>query len=453
MDLKDRIKRGSQPEFGGTPFRQSNLDRNNFVQNQPLNPYKYSNRQVPRSVQYQPDTSSENMLEQNEDNLTTFSPYNNVNVNGQNPSNFDTPISQAFNTPVMPQNENASQFVCEAPNDSIDINNTQNTLLVEETVSSPVFPETNYLDNSAKNQPSVRNNDDVKDDFFSLISNLFQRYQIEKVLIVENKIYAADFTDDRDDEIFDEILDKDIIISFAKIFAPNGYFEANLEDGYKVEVIYEPISDIPTIIISKCNFESYIDEEFVTILFEFLGKRKNVVILSNTMIETLFKAVSDYYNNNLCITVNEPIKTENNIAFKENLEKPSLKTVFSVSKKIEPDNTLIFKPVDLFSTLNYMKKNNGTILFSETDTPSDFVNSDAMTALGGLTEYNKITILKGIDIIFTVSKTKNNSIRYVGTQLLSPTNKSHINKIKRIVGDAEIDMNKIYFYNLFEREI
>ena len=450
MDLKDRIKRGSQPEFGGTPFRQSNLDRNNFMQNQPLNPYKYSNRQVPRSVQYQPDQPHEDNPVQGEEVLTTHNSYSDVNNENYVASPQYSDFNQSFDTHVTPQSEENLQFNY----------NTTDMHFNEQSVSSlqeemPVFETTseNNYSNSENQQQSNVNNDEVKNEFFSLLSSLFQRYQIEKVLIVENKIYAADFTDDRDDEIFDEILDKDIIISFAKIFAPNGYFEANLEDGYKVEVIYEPISDIPTIIISKCNFESYIDEEFVTILFEFLGKRKNVVILSNTMIETLFKAVSDYYNNNLCVTVNEPIKTENNIAFKENLEKPLLKTVFSVSKKIEPDNTLIFKPADLFSTLNYMKKNNGTILFSETDTPSDFVNSDAMTALGGLTEYNKITILKGIDIIFTVSKTKNNSTRYVGTQLLSPTNKSHINKIKRIVGDAAIDMNKIYFYNLFEREI
>lgn len=474
MDLHDKIKRNNTSENSSyAPFRQSGADRSNYVpsSHRQRNP----NRQPPRSVQYQPEA---------EEVFNPNIPFNNVQeqVVPSVSNDFNQNMGYQPQAPVTQQ----SPFVQEHPEfsgneffNTMSVPTTTNP--VEETVpatpvlpnfSAPVMPkqemssfskeDENTDDDDSQNflLPHINTEkllqedmDNVERNFYSALISLFDRYEIDKVLIVENRIYTVNFTGDEDAEIFEESLDDELLSKFAKYFVADGYFEALLSNGCKLEMTYKPVSELPTIIVSKPHSDFLVDEEFISILFEFLSKGKNVVMLSNFAVDTMYKIISDFFNNNLCITINEPIKTENNVSFRENPLKPSLKTVYSMSKKIEPDNTLVYSPTDLLSTISYMKKNNSVVLFSETDTPSDFVNADVIHALGGQSEYNRISILKAVDIIFTVVPTKNGTIKYTATQLLSPTNKSHVNKIKKIVGDAEIDLNKIYFNNVFEKEI
>ena len=469
MDLHDKIKRSNNSENSSyAPFRQSGADRGNYTQ--PSYRQRNPNRQAPRSVQYQPET---------EEVFNPNIPFNDVQEqNVPVVNNFGTNNIAMPSAPVQPQQPvqefGGNNFFNSVPNQGIpNFNDTvpatpvlpnfstpTTSAPVAESTSSDTPTESSVEDYNNFAIPNVSTEkilqedmDKVEKSFYNALISLFDRYEIDKVLIVENKIYTVNFTGDEDAEIFEETLDEELLSKFAKYFVSDGYFEALLANGCKLEMTYRPVSELPTIIVSKPHSDFFVDEEFISILFEFLSKGKNVVMLSNFAIDTMYKIISDFFNNNLCITINEPMKTENNVAFRENPLKPSLKTVYSMSKKIEPDNTLVYSPTDLLSTISYMKKNNSVVLFSETDTPSDFINADVIHALGGQSEYNRISILKAVDIIFTVVPTKNGTIKYTATQLLSPTNKSHINKIKKIIGDAEIDLNKIYFNNVFEKEL
>ena len=471
MDLHDKIKRNNNSENSSyAPFRQSGADRGNYTQTsyRQRNP----NRQPPRSVQYQPET---------EEAFNPNIPFNDIQEHPMNSGN-DFGLGEHGMSSMQPAMQTVPPVPAQQGYDNDSFFNTvpnQNVQNFNDTVpATPVLPnfstaspvvEDKQLNTPDKNPaddlgdfsiPNINTEkilqedmDNVERNFYKALISLFDRYEIDKVLIVENKIYTVNFTGDEDSEIFEETLDEELLSKFAKYFVSDGYFEALLKNGCKLEMTYKPVTELPTIIVSKPRSDFFVDEEFISILFEFLSKGKNVVMLSNFAIDTMYKVISDFFNNNLCITINEPIKTENNVSFRENPLKPSLKTVYSMSKKIEPDNTLVYSPTDLLSTISYMKKNNSVVLFSETDTPSDFVNADVIHALGGQSEYNRISILKAIDIIFTVVPTKNGTIKYTATQLLSPTNKSHVNKIKKIIGDAEIDLNKIYFNNVFEKEI
>lgn len=460
MDLHDKIKRNSNQDASSyAPFRQSGADRGAYLpsSNRQRNP----NRQAPHSVQYQPEAEENFVQEQAMEN--TLPPIQ--------PQNTFVPEQQS-NTfaPIQPiGNFQSDNFFSSKQEDVMSFTDTVPATPVLPNFSSPPpsFQETQPAQHFVESQKEEKkqpcqNKDEqnisqaelnkIEKDFFDVIESLFERYEIDKVLIVENRIYTVNFTGDEDSEIFDETIDKTLLDNFTKYFVADGYFETLLNNGCKLEMTYKPVSPLPTIVASKTNSDFFVDEEFVAILFEFLSKGKNVVMLSNFAIDSMYKIVADFFNNNLCITINEPIKTENNVSFRENPLKPSLKTVYSIAKKIEPDNTLIYSPSDLLSTISYMKKNNSVVLFSDTDTPSDFINADVIHALGGQSEYNRISILKAVDIVFTVVPTKNGTIKYTATQLLSPTNKSHVNKIKRIIGDAEIDANKIYFSNVFEKE-
>ena len=446
MDLQNKIKRGNSSENPSpAPFRQSGADRSNYGQS--TYRHRNPNRQAPRSVQYQPETDDIHSSYNDFLNEQQSEAYL-ENTNGANPQQ-----------PILQQNAFGQQFV---PVDGT----VPATPVIPNFTTPPQFAQQNpYQNQTITTPPQVADIPVQKSDipqseldateknFFDAIESLFDRYEIDKVLIVDNRIYTVNFTGDENQEIFDETINKDLLDKFVKYFVCDGYFEALLNNGCKLEMTYKPVSEHPTIIASKTHSDFYVDEEFVSILFEFLSKGKNMVMLSNFAIDTMYKVVSDFFTNNLCITINEPMKTENNISFRENPIKPSLKTVYSISKKIEPDNTLVYTPSDLRSTISYMKKNSGVVLFSETDSPSDFINADAIHSLGGQSEYNRISILKAVDIIFTIVQTKNGTIKYTATQLLSPTNKSHVNKIKKIVGDAEIDINKIYFNNVFEKEV
>ena len=469
MDLHDKIKRNSNAENSSyAPFRQSGADRGTYTQ--PSYRQRNPNRQAPRSVQYQPET---------EETFNPNIPFNDIQEQTMPVSNgFETNNMTMSPVPMhsvpMQQEFNGNNFFNTVPNqETPNFNNTVPATPVLPNFSAPATTTSTVENVPAGMSPEVPADDynnfpipnisaekilqedmnKVEKSFYASLISLFDRYEIDKVLIVENKIYTVNFTGDEDSEIFEETLDEELLNKFAKYFVADGYFEALLANGCKLEMTYRPVSELPTIIVSKPHSDFLVDEEFVSILFEFLSKGKNVVMLSNFAIDTMYKIISDFFNNNLCITINEPMKTKNNVAFRENPLKPSLKTVYSISKKIEPDNTLVYSPTDLLSTISYMKKNNSVVLFSETDTPSDFVNADVIHALGGQSEYNRISILKAVDIIFTVSPTKNGTVKYTATQLLSPTNKSHVNKIKKIIGDAEIDSNKIYFNNVFEKEL
>ena len=451
MDLHDKIKRNNNQENSSyAPFRQSGADRGAYTPSsyRQRNP----NRQAPRSVQYQPETE-ENFMQEHQFESNVQQPFIPAQsfTQEQSLNNFQrddffsskqdnvTPTDTVPATPVLPNFSIPQQTFPEAET-------------LQPSIEQPKEESQKQVKN-VENTISQAELNNIEKDFFNAIESLFERYEIDKVLIVENRIYTVNFTGDEDSEIFDETIDKDLLDNFTKYFVADGYFETLLNNGCKLEMTYKPVSALPTIVASKTTSDFFVDEEFVAILFEFLSKGKNVVMLSNFAIDSMYKVVADFFNNNLCITINEPIKTENNVAFRENPLKPSLKTVYSIAKKIEPDNTLIYSPSDLLSTVSYMKKNDSVVLFSDTDTPSDFINADVIHALGGQSEYNRISILKAVDIVFTVSPTKNGTIKYTATQLLSPTNKSHINKIKRIIGDAEIDINKIYFNNVFEKEV
>lgn len=458
MDLHDKIKRNNNPDNSSfAPFRQSGADRSNYTPSsyRQRNP----NRQAPRSVQYQPEMEDSFVQETPLENIpqfqqqqaqpmaNNFPPAQPVVNDFQNNNFFSSkqedvlfPDNTMPATPVLPNFSAPQQYPAETQQPSIPAE-----IHKEEKVEIPEKAESQVISQTKLNK--------IEKDFFDAIESLFERYEIDKVLIVENRIYTVNFIGDEDSEIFDETIDNTLLNDFTKYFVGDGYYETLLNNGCKLEMTYKPVSLLPTIVASKTDSDFYVDEEFVSILFEFLSKGKNVVMLSNFAIDSMYKVVSDFFNNNLCVTINEPIKTENNVSFRENPLKPSLKTVYSIAKKIEPDNTLIYSPSDLLSTISYMKKNGNVVLFSDTDTPSDFVNADIIHALGGQSEYNRISILKAVDIIFTVSPTKSGTIKYTATQLLSPTNKSHINKIKRIIGDAEIDINKIYFSNVFEKEV
>ena len=466
MDLKDKIKKNSSSEYGYAPVRQSGADRNNFVSGSTRN--RNLNRQPPRSVQYQPETLEneqpnaffeQQYVPQNENFIPQSIPVQNTTQQFQQPTFQGQPVSSpnADFTPPMQNTVPVQQPVVEENNNQdYDFNSLFDSKNEEHSTSqssSHFEKETQDEDISVEKTTETIDLDEVESKFFEIFTSLFQRYDIDKLLIMENKIYTVNFVSETENEIFEETIDSDTINKFATHFVHNGHYSTLLDNGCKIEVLAKPISAEITIVASKISTDMVLDDEFITILFEFLNKNKNVVILSPIALETLFKITSDYFERNLCVTINEPIKTLNNVSFKENNDNPSLKTVYSVTKKIEPDNVLVFSPIDLFSTVGFMKKNNSVVLFSETDTPSDFINADIFNALGGSSEYNRISVLKSIDIIFTVVETKSGFIKYTATQLLSPTNKSHINKIKRIIGDSEIDNNKIYFYNLFEKEV
>lgn len=469
MDLKDKIKKNSSNEYGYAPVRQSGADRNSFVSGNTRN--RNPNRQPPRSVQYQSEAfenEQQNAIQEQQfvQPNNGFIPQSGSNIMQsslpQQPTFQEQPsympnaefIPQMQNVvsaqqPITEKNDNASDYDFNSLFDSKNEESTSNQQII-----TPKEAEKNPQKESiAEDVSKSVDLEEIKNNFFEIFTSLFQRYDIDKLLIMENKIYTVNFVSETENEIFDEIIDENVINKFTTNFIHNGHYSTLLENGCKIEVLTQPIASETAIVVSKISTDMVLDDEFITILFEFLNKGKNVAILSPIALETLFKITSDYFERNLCVTINEPIKTVNNVSFKEDDENPSLKTVYSVSKKIEPDNILVFSPIDLFSTINFMKKNNSVVLFSETDTPSDFVNSDVFNALGGSNEYNRISILKSIDIIFTVVETKSGFIKYTATQLLSPTNKSHINKIKRIIGDSEIDNNKIYFYNLFEKEV
>jgi len=480
MDLHDKIKRSNNLENSSyAPFRQNGADRGNYTKSsyRQRNP----NRQAPRSVQYQPEAEEvfNPNIPFNDVQEQGMPVVNNFEVNNMAMPSVSMPSAPMQQQPAQ-QEFNGNDFFNTVPHQGTpNFNDTVPATPVLPNFSTPVTPviptatvpiaESAPAETPLKNPADDYSNfaipnvstekilqedmDKVEKTFYNALVSLFDRYEIDKVLIVENKIYTVNFTGDEDAEIFEEALDEELLSKFSKYFVADGYFEALLVNGCKLEMTYRPVSELPTIIVSKPHSDFFVDEEFISILFEFLSKGKNVVMLSNFAIDTMYKIISDFFNNNLCITINEPIKTENNVAFRENPLKPSLKTVYSMSKKIEPDNTLVYSPTDLLSTISYMKKNNSVVLFSETDTPSDFINADVIHALGGQSEYNRISILKAVDIIFTVVPTKNGTIKYTATQLLSPTNKSHVNKIKKIIGDAEIDLNKIYFNNVFEKEI
>ena len=461
MDLKDKIKKNSSNDYGYAPVRQSGYDRNNFTTGSTRS--RNPNRQPPRSVQYQPESFESE--QQNAVLEQQFIQQPNNNFIPQEFPNTPQPIFQQQNS--VPNNEFAMPMqnpqIIPQPNiDGISSDYDLNSLFDSKSDEPQNQQPINYVEEKNEEFPSenlaptVSNEIDfekIKSDFFEIFTSLFQRYDIDKLLIMENKIYTVNFVSETENEIFDEQIDELSISNFVSNFVPNGHYSTLLENGCKVEVLAQPIASNTTIVVSKISTDVVLDDEFITVLFEFLNKGKNVVVLSPIALETLFKITSDYFERNLCVTINEPIKTFNNVSFKECDENSTLKTVYSVSKKIEPDNVLIFSPNDLFSSINFMKKNNSVVLFSETDTPSDFVNSDVLNALGGSNEYNRVSILKSIDIIFTVTQTKNGSFKYTATQLLFPTNKSHVNKIKRIIGDSEIDNSKIYFYNLFEKEV
>lgn len=475
MDLKDRMRKTSSGDYSNAPFRQNGADRNNFTSNsmRTRNP----NRQAPRSVQYQPEffepEQNENIEQPLQNNIPqqdfTQIPPQPIYSQPQQTQFAQQPVQQPLQPPVQPQ---IPQPVMQEPlesNDDLDINslfdsktNTPNIIpqnvVPQNVVAEPVVEKEKeelhkeILKTEPQNVQTITS-EEVKKEFENEVVSLFNRYDIDKVLIVNNKIYTVNFVSDEDEEIFEEKLNASIINNFITTFVENGYYEELLPNNCKLEILCSPISDVPTIIISKTNTETILDEEFIGILFEFLSKGKNVAILSPCILTSLFKATTDFLEKNLCVTINEPIKTNNNIAFRENSAKPSLKTVFSVTQKIEPDNTIIFCPNDMFSSINFMKKNSRVVIFTENTNPSDFINSDVFNCLGGFNDYNKVSILKSVDIIFTVSMTKNDKLKYTATQLLSASNKSHINKIKHIIGDAEIDNNKIYFNNIFEKEV
>lgn len=483
MDLHDRIKRnnnadGSQPN---APFRQSGVDRGTYgavASTSRRNP----NRQVPRSIQYNADGDEGQQAKNTIESQHSVQPEFNVGNNAyeqppqgvpyqvppvmpysdmpnpvpefQNNETFPaTPVLPYYSEPVQQSNpiapQQAQPFRVE---DTVRQEYQTETFPVEPVLPSAAYAESENTYPQSASTPA-NDKDLICEKFHSKIESLFTMYEIDKVLIVDGKIYSANFCGEENEEIFDEVIEKGILSAFTNDFVADGFYEAVLNNGCKVEMTADPISPVTTILASKIETDFFIDEEFISILFEFLTKGKNVVVLSNFATATLFKVVTDFYHNRFCVTINEPIRTENNVAFRENSSKPSLKTVYSIAQKIEPDNTIVFVPTDIASTIGYMKKQSGVVLFSTSDTPSDFVNSEVLSAIGGLNEYNRISTLRAIDIVFTVVPTKNGNIKYTATQLLSPSNKSHLGKIKKIVGDGEIDTKKIYFCNVFEKEV
>lgn len=504
MDLKDKIRKSNGNTGSQAPFRQSGADRSAYVTSgqRSRNP----NRQAPRSVQYQPEPELESQNIPDSYGAPNQQPAYAQGFTPQQPpiyqqdftqqnSTNEAPMQQQFHQPAqvfmqqggMPApNENLGTVNGEQDAENmLDLNaffgskqETQDmfqqkgmplqlnndTTVPQGTVSQMHSPINNSQPHAqteqtveepktVKQPETKKNKTKIKNDFIGLISNIFARYEIDKVLIVDGKIYTVNFTGEEDSEIFEEDINKEVINDFAMNFADIGYTELTIEDGIRIEMTCPPVSPETTIIASKMEFDLYIDEDFVRILFEFLIKRKNVAILSSCALDTLYKVVSDFYDNEICVTINEPIKTNKNITFYENPACPSLKTVYSITSKIAPDNVLVYTPNDILFTITHMKRHSGVVLFSETDNAADFINADIIHALGGVSEYNRVSTLKAIDIIFTVTKTKDGKTKYVATQLLSPTNKSHVNKIKRIVGEGEIDMGKIYFNNVFEKEI
>lgn len=291
--------------------------------------------------------------------------------------------------------------------------------------------------------------------FKTFLTGLFDRYDIKKYLLVNDKIYTVVFEEDaNDDEIYEEVVDKYLLNDFIDYFAKDGFYRTIVDIDKKIEVTTTPVSEVPIISVSKISFNYEIDDDFVRLLFEFINKGKNILILAPHSSEFMFKTVTDYLSRNLCVTVNEPIATSNNIPFHETKDIDSLKAILSIAEKVEPDNVLIYSPNNLAQSIKYMQKHKNCILFSETDTPSDFINSDAMSALNGFNEYNRILCLKSFDIVFSFTKTKNNTHRFTTTQLLSASNKSNINKIKKIIGEeTPIDTDKIYFLNVFDKEL
>lgn len=456
-DLKDKIKKAPSGQIDGAPLRQNGADRGNFLQ--PNGRNYNTNRSVPKSINYQqeaeeltelsPIVSNEN-FQQEETIAQMFEEEGTKDVQ----QNYFIPSSMEpeSNNPI----DDFSDFFSSKKdeNDTFDVNDFSfDTLKNDASVSdtNPVAtPETSY-------QPSVDKSQSlsIEEDFLNFANLFIERYPIEKLLISNDKVMAVNFLDDteNDNEIFDEEINTKVIDTFISHYVKSGFYETTLNNNYKLELLSQPVANSPTIVISKINTDLPIDDEITNILFEFLNKNKNIAILSSTHSETLFSFVSDFRKKDFSVTINEPVFTFNNLAFFENKAMPSLKTVFSITNKIEPDSVIIYKPTDIASCLDFMKQNSRVVLFSDTEKPSDFINSDILRSLNGFSDYNKAVVSRSIDIIFSVSYTKDGKVKYSVTNLLFPNNKSHINKIKKLIGDSEIDENKIYLNTVFEKEV
>ena len=478
------VKYQSQPEYDELQpqFNQQSGYYPSFPQGQASVPMPQENfagsQQMQQNGFYPPtplDFPSQGEIKSNQANDVAFDEINSF-LNGNNTSQQGQPIAQDFNQPVensapnsvsdfqpqdnIPTDDDISNFF--TPSQENDTENQQNNGALytpQNLFSDDEEDSDDDIDTSANSSVNEITLEKVKTEnaekFKSFLISLFERYDIKKYLIVNDKIYTVNFEEDaNDDEIYEEFIDKKLLDDFVSTFASDGFYKKIVNVDKKIEVTASPVSDVPIISVSKIEFNYEIDDDFVRLLFEFINEGKNILVLSPYSSEFMFKTVSDYLDRNLCVTINEPIVTSNNIPFNETKDRDSIKTIFSIAEKIEPDNTLIYSPNNLAQSIKYMQRHKGCLLFSKSETPSDFINSDVMSALCGFNEYNRVLCLKSIDIVFSFTKTKSGSSRFTATQLLSASNKSNINKIKKIIGeDGQIDTEKIYFLNVFDKEI